>query len=307
MPNGKGTARPFGCGWAVGLGFLLLLVGAVLLAHDCFDNKYTLGAIVFGAHLFAVALIVVGLGAVVSKTWGGFMLASRNAYSLSKLQMALWTIVVLAALLTAAEINIFATFGDMPTDPEHASKLIEPLAIVIPGELLAAMGIAAFSFGAAPTVLAMKASQTPADGQADAAIKRVAANTGVQSEQITNIGNVIARSDKQHARLSDIVTGDELANAGTIDLSKVQQLLVTLLLIGTYIAMLFATFTAGRAITTLPALGDRFVELMALSHGSYLAYKAVPKSGQPTPVDPSANNGDRTTPKMQGIAAATPP
>src|SRR6202043_3004495 len=117
---------------------------------------------------------------------------------------------------------------------------------------------------------------------ADAAAQRLSNSTGTPTERITNVGNVIARTHPDEAHLRDIVSGDEVANAGTIDLSKVQQLLITMLLLGTYIGMLLSMFSKGDPITALPDLGERFVELMALSHAGYLVYKAVPKPDQPT-------------------------
>jgi hypothetical protein len=70
-----------------------------------------------------------------------------------------------------------------------------------------------------------------------------------------------------------------VANAGVVDLSKVQQLLVTILLIGTYTFLLIHTFShADKGIDSLPGIGPRFIELMGISHAGYLVYKATPKS-----------------------------
>jgi hypothetical protein len=227
----------------------------------------------FLVEMLAIALIIIGFGAVITGRPSGFIMSSRNAYSLSKLQMAAWTVVVLAALLTTAEINVVSYFGPM----------VDPLKIDIPGELLAAIGIAAFSFSATPAILALKANQDPKEGQADIGAQRLADNTGVSKDRITNVGKVIARNDRDAAHFSDIVSGDEVANAGTVDLSKVQQLLITLLLLATYVAVIITTFSDAAPITGLPKLSERFIELLALSHAGYLVYKAVPKPDQPTP------------------------
>jgi hypothetical protein len=79
------------------------------------------------------------------------------------------------------------------------------------------------------------------------------------------------------------VTGEELGNAGSPDLGKIQQLLVTLLLLGIYTAYVYALF-AGTAekITHLPLLDPSFVWLMGISHASYLAYKAAPHTTSAT-------------------------
>jgi hypothetical protein len=94
-------------------GFVLLGLNAAALGlTTLYGVPRTAVAVgVFLAQLLAFALIVVGFGAVVSKTLWGFALSSRNAYSLSKTQMAGWTVVVLGALFTAAELRIFHYLG----------------------------------------------------------------------------------------------------------------------------------------------------------------------------------------------------
>ena len=300
-------------------GFVLLVILAGALGWKSWaggKGAAPVAVAVFILQLIAVGLVVVGFGWLITGRLSGFMMSSRNAYSLSKMQMAAWTVVVLAGLSTAAEINIFRYFGQMPlmtvdqnsttecTKESKDCKPMEPLAIDIPGALLAALGIAAFSFSATPAILALKANQDPTAGQPDAAAQRLSNSTGTPTERITNIGRVIARTHPDEAHLRDLVSGDEVANAGTIDLSKVQQLLITLLLLGTYIGMLISTFSASKAITTLPDLGARFAELMALSHGGYLVYKGVPKPDQPTPAGSGAAG---TTSLMRAPEAAPPP
>jgi hypothetical protein len=222
--------------------------------------------------LIAITGIVLGLGYAVTGKVSGFALSSWNDYSLSKLQMALWTIVVLSGLFTAAKLNLLGYFSDVPIDAV--------LNIAIPPELLAAMGIAAFSTAATPAILALKASQDSNAGQIAAAQDRLATTTDGTADSMTTSGRAVGRTSGDAAHWTDIVTGDEVANAGVIDLSKVQQLLITVLLIGIYILLLLHMFgTANGALNKLPALDQHFIQLMAVSHATYLVYKAVPKSG----------------------------
>jgi hypothetical protein len=212
------------------------------------------------------------MGYAVTGRLSGIAMSSWNDYSLSRLQMALWTIVVLSGLLTAAKLNLLGYYVTTTSDAA--------LAITIPPQLLAAMGIAAFSTAAAPAILAFKASQGASPQEQAGAQARVADTTGAASASVTTSGKAVGNATRDSAHWTDIVTGDEVANAGTVDLSKVQQLLITLLLIGIYIFMLLHMFdTVTAAITTLPPLDQHFIELMAVSHASYLAYKATPKSG----------------------------
>jgi hypothetical protein len=252
--------------------------------------------VTFVADLVAVSGIVLGLGfAVTGRVWG-IALSSYNDFSLSKLQMALWTIVVLSALLTTARLNLLGYFGPMPppapivdatsgqvaTAPEASDVPAGPLDIDIPGELLAAMGIAAFSTVAVPSILALKAGQAASPRQKASAAQRVADATGNGAGATMHVGCVTGYADSDCASWLDIVTGDEVANAGTVDMSKVQQLLVTLLLLGTYCFLLIRGFATSPAhgMLGLPPLSARFIELLAISHAGYLAYKAAPKAGQ---------------------------
>jgi hypothetical protein len=246
--------------------------------------------VTFLIDLLAVAAVVLGFGYAVTGRAFGIALSTWNDYSLSKLQMALWTIVVLAGLLTAAKLNLLDYFGAVPDQTGADGSMIpgQPLGIDIPGELLAAMGIAAFSTVATPAILSLKASQTPAQGEVSAAQQRLQDTAGQPTGTMQNAGKAAGYASADSASWLDIISGDEVANAGTVDLSKVQQLLVTLLLVGTYVFMLVRLFAqADAGMDSLPPLDEHFVELMAVSHAGYLAYKATPKSAQTAPDAPA--------------------
>lgn len=255
-------------------GFVLLGLNAAVLGLTAGDGGAGVffAVVVFLGHLLALSLIIIGFGAVVSHNLWGFALSSRNAYSLSKLQMAGWTVVVLGALFTAAELRIFHYFSNVSGSA---------LDIAIPGDLLAAMGIAIFTTAATPAVLALKAGGNPSDSQRIAAAQRLADQTQTTSNNIGNVGHVMMRADQSLARWSDIVSGDEVANAGMVDLSKVQQLLITLLLLGLYSGMMISAIAARSSLDALPALSQSFIGLLAISHAGYLTYKAMPKPAPP--------------------------
>jgi hypothetical protein len=237
--------------------------------------------IAFLVDIAWMAGVLMAFGLAVNGNIFGVAISSYNDYSLSKTQMALWTIVVLAALLTTAKLNLLGYFGPMPTHLVNGVLVpLGPLEIAIPGELLAAMGIAAFSTAAVPSILALKAGQNSGDEEAASAQQNQAKMSGGDPNNVAVTGRAVGHTDSKQASWLDIVTGDETANAGKVDLSKVQQLLVTLLLLGTYIAMVVRMFgTASTGFNSLPPLGEQFVALLAISHAGYLGYKAVPKSG----------------------------
>jgi hypothetical protein len=274
------TARVVGKGF-VAVALLALFATTLILslgqaAGAGSSTQHGLAVVTFLLDLTLVTAVLCGFGYAITGYPSGFAMSSWNDYSLSKLQMALWTIVVVSGLLTIVKIRVLGYFG--PVD--------QPLDIFIPGDLLAAMGIAAFTTAATPAILALKSSQTPGKDHVAVARQRLSDLTGEPPSAVTATGSAIGRISPDNASWLDIVTGDEAANAGVLDLSKVQALLITLLLVGGYAGLLvktFATVAATADLGTLPDLSPTFVGLLAISHAGYLMYKAAPKSGQTTP------------------------
>jgi hypothetical protein len=279
-------------GWAVLMGAIVVQVISVgglamvtgsAVAPATPHALHAWAVLAFLVDIAWIAGVLMAFGYAVNGDIFGVAISSYNDYSLSKVQMALWTIVVLAALLTTAKLNLLSYFGPMPPAKDLVNGVMVasgPLEIAIPGELLAAMGIAAFSTAAVPSILALKAGQGSSDDEVAAAQQNQAKTTGGDPNTVAVTGRAVGHTDPKHAGWLDIVTGDEAANAGKVDLSKVQQLLVTLLLLGTYVAMVVRVFgTATTGLNSLPALGEQFITLLAISHAGYLGYKAVPKSG----------------------------
>lgn len=224
--------------------------------------------------LVLMALMVIELmlfGWLINNRAAGAFIDNRNRISLSKLQAAAWTVVVLSGFATAAAYNIMASV--------YEDTSITALAIVIPGDLLIAMGISATSLVATPALLTMK-SQLPdnTDDQGAAAEDAHLANAKNKlGPDIGRNGKVLVRTSPADASWSDLVTGEEVGNAAFPDLGKIQQAAITLLLLGCYIAYTYADLGGSQeTIKTLPTLDQSFVWLLAISHASYLAYKAAP-------------------------------
>jgi hypothetical protein len=239
-----------------------------------------------GAFLGALAgvlAVFVGVGLDVAQDWLGALQSGRNTYSLSRLQMALWTWIILSALMALACCRAWGLgAGDVST----------ALGIRVSADLFTVMGISYFSAAAAPALLALK-TQGPTNPGHQA---QVSARTG---EPMQVQGSVVSRPADADPRIGDIVQGDDVGSAGTVDLSKVQQLLITLTLVGTYAAMLYGLFAYGPLAnapdksgeTILPVFSQSFVTLLAISHAGYLGYKAAPK---PAPTGAAASPASQT-------------
>ena len=244
-----------------GFAALPLLAGIALLVLGPIYWPLARGVLFFG--VMALMLIELMLfGWLINERPTGAFIDNRNRMSLSKLQAAAWTVVVLSGFATAAAYNIATAM--------YEGTSITALAITIPGELLLAMGISATSLVATPALLTLKSREAEDDDNLDQAVAKLGPG-------IARNGKVLLRATPHHASWSDLVTGDEVGNAGSPDLGKIQQAAITLLLLGCYIAYVYADLAgSAETIRSLPTLDKSFVWLLGISHASYLAYKAAP-------------------------------
>src|SRR5512139_2560539 len=109
----------------VGLALLILLVG---LVGPLISKAPAMRVVVWLVTLALLAISIAIAGDGITGRAAGWLIDNRNMMSLSRLQMMLWTIVILSGYLAAALSNV-------------ASGQAEPLSIAIPGELWLAMGI----------------------------------------------------------------------------------------------------------------------------------------------------------------------
>jgi hypothetical protein len=200
--------------------------------------------------LVLVTLFFLAVGATFKNSWVGVAVDWRGKISLSRLQIVMWTILFVATLLVAFVWNV-----------AHGGEI----SLEIPSTAWLLMGIAGVSAVGTPLILSQKPDTTPAGAPL--------APPGMVAQ-----GVVVARLSGAAPAWSDLVLGDELGNATAIDIGKVQQLLFTLVAIVVYalaVEVLLAG-SVGNAIPSLPEMSGGFVALLAASHATYLAYKAVP-------------------------------
>ena len=202
------------------------------------------------------------IGSAVNGCAYGVLVDSRNKVSLSKFQAALWTILVLSSAVTAAAVNLKLKQSDV-------------LNFAIPTELLLAMGLSAASLLATPALLSLKADQNPSAMD----LSQTAKKLDMAPADMKIVGKIFGRADVAGAAMADMFRGDEVGNAASADLSKVQQFIVTLLLVSVYGAGVWYMFgEIKQPILTLPPLSQNFVWLLGISHASYLLYKVAPHS-----------------------------
>lgn len=184
----------------------------------------------------------------------GILIDDRGRYSLTRLQLSLWTLVVLS--LTAGVFTARA-----------ATRGVDPLDFAIPAHVLGLLGISAGS-----AVVA----------------------TGVKTYKNRTRPLFVAAAQPGDARLAQMLMVEEGPQADKIvDITKLQNFLVTILLAGAYVVLAIHTYAGWGAgtpigsaadITTLPAFSGTFLTLLAISHAGYLGGK-LPNRGQDPEVD----------------------
>src|SRR5262245_24605672 len=137
-------AEPQWTGWHT-IGLLVIIV-MMVLAGALIPVHARVWAWILTLLLLAAFAAVAGQG--ITGVWAGLLIDERNQISLSRLQLAMWTIVVLSAFFAAALSNL-------------ATGQPNPLAVTVPGELWLLMGISTTSLVASPLIKSTKQSVAP--------------------------------------------------------------------------------------------------------------------------------------------------
>lgn len=243
------------------IGLFVILLAIVLAAWQISTEQILLLWLLILGALLLFALVA-GHGAT-GRFWLGVLINEQNRISLSRLQMLLWTFIVLSAFLTAVSINL------------KEGDFMEAVAIEIPEGVLIAMGISTTSLVGSPLILKEKKEKERARVE-----KKFNLDTleKLSDEQKESVAILTRNTDPKGARLHNLVGGEEIGNKETLDLTRLQNLFFTLVLVGTYAVSLAYMLVDTIPISEFPELGSGAVTLLTISHGGYLTGKAVDKT-----------------------------
>ncbi len=210
-------------------------------------------------ELILILLLFAAVGIGSKGYWFGILVDGRNKISLSRLQIVLWTILFVATLFVSFVWNV-----------GHVTDLGQLLTLKVPDAVWVLMGLSGAS--AAGTPLILSAKPEPAPGAAPPPTLRDPAKY--------LDGIVVKRRPDARPRWSDVMLGDEAGNGGSVDISKVQQILLSVVAVLVYGYAIGRTLAAakGAALAGLPEMATGFLALIGVSHATYLVYKAVPHS-----------------------------
>lgn len=249
---------------AVHMFWILVLFGLAVAANIVRDKKGIGGSRpvtwLVTLALFAAILAVAGHGA--TGRWDGIFIDRENRISLARFQLILWTLVLVSALMTAGLINAMK-----PADPT-------PLNIKISPRIWALLGLGAFTAVAAPLTDDQRrlASRTDSSASADSVKLDKLRKTQGLAETPGYEGDVLVKKHPRDARWIDLILGDHQA-PNHADVSKVQQLAFTVLLLCVYALALRAKFDGDKDIDAFPEIDTGFIALLGISHAAYLGDK----------------------------------
>jgi hypothetical protein len=262
-------------------------LAVVVIAALCVPKGYTVWAWLV-VSLFMIAFVL-WLGVAISGRPLGVLINEQNLMSLSRFQTALWTIIVVSALLVIAGARVRDGVKDSG----------DPLNIKFSGQLLSLLGISSAALVGSPLIDATKKSKPPgqnATQQTAVALsqtKNVPASSvsagktspgDLQSAITANAQGILYKNPAiSDASFSDMFEGTEVGNAAQVDLAKVQMFFFTLIVAVVYIYALVAVMNDGTvydANLSFPALSDGMVALLGISNAGFLGYKAVDHTGK---------------------------
>lgn len=250
------------------------------------------------AAMLAIALLAIAAGLAVKGRAMGVLIDARNRFSLARTQMILWTFVLLGGYLVLSLFNIGFSADDIRVldqlagmqragDEATGALRLEGLGAMLQAisyfptmraELWAVLGLVVGTPLVSHVLLSKKPAADPSStGQA-----------GAVTAAKQSPGLLDTRANAALARLSDLFLGEEVASRGEIGISRLQHLVVTALLVATYLNLLLtfarsidalSIIRGAQSVTPLfPAMPDvdaTFVALLLLSHGTYLVVKGA--------------------------------
>jgi hypothetical protein len=345
-----GRSRRYIAAWIVEVGLVVFWIAvAIGIGQATIDRVGPF--VLWGVTMVFMVVLLALAGHEINGQWFGVLIDSRNKVSLSRLQITLWTVLVLSTYLTVALPRVTAMVGANPS-----LNAAQALDIRFPDELIVAMGISAVSFAGSSLIKSNKkgkqikvdarlspdAAQARRDQAADAlkgaeatlldAVKtegsrksdleqaREALKKGnatqakvdmvetlynaalIDKDQATkdrdakkkaldaaddDLADILAtqgllhkNADPSEARWVDLFRGEEISNFKLVDMSKVQMLFFTVVIIAAYAAAISSLLRdlnvlRASAFVAFPGFSESLNFLLGISHGTYLSVKTI--------------------------------
>jgi hypothetical protein len=205
--------------------------------------------VVWIVNLIVMGVLFLLIGVWINKKVLGILIDGRNRMSLGRLQLVLWSWLLISAFVAVA-------------------VSLRTMDIWMAPEIWALMGISVGSTAGGVIVKGTKAGQEPSG------------TVRAELVQMNRMGILAANEKPSGASLRDLFKSEELTDCEVVDISKVQMFFFTLATVGGYTAILWnCPFELDEAgVARFPAFSASLTTLLGISHAGYLTVKAAPKT-----------------------------
>jgi hypothetical protein len=253
----------------VATGGSLLLLTLVMCVSAWYFHEGTNWLVV----LVLIVLFFYFTGKALTGRGFGILINDRNLMSLSRLQLIIWTALIVSGFFVIAMVRI------------KSADVDQPLSIGIDWQLWTLLGISAASFVGTPLIYGNKMSEEPKDPE-KVETKTASQFAGETAQQVAanRQGILYANTSVADARFTDMFQGDELVNTHLVDVAKLQMFFFTVTVAVAYGVQLYQLIAYGdlkQSDIHLPELQPGLLALMGVSHASYLGSKGIDR----TPTD----------------------
>ena len=273
--------------WIILLGAAVTVAAARLTTVPLEDGKHFTVAGAWAITTAMVLIVLAALGMQRLYRVGGILIGDRNVMSLTRFQVASWTVLIGSALLTLGLCRAFS--GGVGNQ--------DALNIIIPDPVWQLLGISGGSTILATMIKKNKQNMEPAGNQTARTASMIEGETPA-SVEANRQGILYGNSDPKDARFMDMLEGDEVGNSAYLDIAKVQMFFFTVIALLLYGGVLWDMFynKSAAAISSFPDLTPTLVTITGISHAAYLGTKAVTQ----TTTDPNATPKPADPPPAQG-------
>lgn len=239
------------------------------------------------AALVLIAIAGVTLGFEKRGCWDGLLIDETNRKSLSRLQAIIWGTIVVSGVAAGLAINVARGCAEPPegVTPGEGACTTNPWDLHYPEQFLVLVALsatvvvlaAAVNGANAARTLNAKANRsaqfagilaTPLDGQiADPVHDAVA--------PFRFYGVIAGKNHVDRSSWNDIAKGDVGAHAAYLDITRVQFLIVTLLVAGAYAVFFLRELTDPTGGVMFPAFDAGLNTLLGISAAAYVSLKAI--------------------------------
>lgn len=215
--------------------------------------------------LMVIFLMVIGIG--ISGRPLGVLINERKLMSLSRFQVALWTVIVLAGYLVIVIARV------------KQGDVADPLIVQIDWQVWTLLGISTTALVGSPLISAVKRQKKPDEKEADIGVKALQDAYGKdQSLKANSVGLLYTNKTADEARFTDMFESDEFTHTMLIDLGKVQMFFFTVVAAIAFSGELLHVIVSTDLFidnVAMPSFPEGLLTLMGISNAGYLGAKGV--------------------------------